>query len=262
MHLNGKEINDKIGTLYQNMPIILYKTTDSTNTRAKEHAENGFRENAVFIASEQTAGRGRKGRSFISEKGKGLYLSILLSGDDARQSGIAITTYMATVACRVLERLAPVKADIKWVNDVYVDGKKLAGILTEGKIDPGCGTLDYTVCGIGINLYKQAFDSEVKNIATTLEDCSGVRVDVNLLAAELINEFFQSLSLVGSKEIAEEYKSRSFIIGKEVRVIKTGGEYNATVLDVTDACELVVCTADGNTETLFTGEVSLRVENQ
>ena len=244
------------------MPIILYKTTDSTNTRAKEYAESGFNKNAVFIASEQTAGRGRKGRSFISENNKGLYLSILLSREDARESGLAITTYMATVACRVLERLAPVKADIKWVNDVYVDGKKLAGILTEGRIDPDHGTLDYAVCGIGINLYKQTFDSEVKNIATTLEDASGMRLDVNLLAAELIKEFFQNLSLVGSKEIAQEYKSRSFVIGKEVRVIKASCEYNATVLDVTDACELKVLTESGETETLFTGEVSLRVENQ
>ena len=241
------------------MPIIIYKTTDSTNTRAKEYAENGYGGNAVFIATEQTAGRGRMGRSFISEDGKGLYLSILLGKESANASGLAITTYMATVACRVLERLTSVKVSIKWVNDLYAGGKKLSGILTEGKINPTDGALNYAVCGIGINLYKQEFDGEVKKIATTVEDETGERADVSLLAAELISEFFTHLPLVGSEETAKEYKSRSFLIGKEVRVIKANQEYDAIVLDVTDDCELLVRTPDGNTEALFTGEVSLKV---
>ena len=259
MHLNKSIIKSYIGDLFPDLPIILYKTIDSTNTRAKEYAEQNLAENAVFIASEQTAGRGRLGRQFISESDAGLYLSILLDKDSAKKSGLAITTYMATIASRVVERLTNLKADIKWVNDIYVRGKKLAGILTEGRIDPTDGSLDYAVCGIGINLYKQTFDSEVRKIATTVEDESGKKTDVNELAAELIKEFFNDLRLVGSKEIAKEYKNRSVIIGKDVKVIKADREYDATVLDITDNCELLIKAADGNTETLFTGEVSLKL---
>ena len=259
MSLNEKDIRSILGDLHTDLSIILYKTTDSTNTRAKEHVESGCTGNAVFIASKQTAGRGRLGRSFISDGEKGLYLSILLGKDAARSSGLAITTYMAVVACRVIERLAAVKPEIKWVNDIYLGGKKLSGILTEGRINPIDGTLDYAVCGIGINLYKQDFDDDVRRIATTLEDVSGERVDINLLTAELLREFFKDIHLVGSKAIADEYKSRSFLIGKAVRVIKAGSEYDATVLDVTDSCELLIETADGNKELLFTGEVSLKL---
>ena len=259
MRLNEKDIRGNLDDLFSDLPIILYKITDSTNTRAKEYAESGFGGNAVFIASEQTAGRGRLGRSFISDEEKGLYLSILLGKDAARLGGLAITTYMSVIACRVLERLSPIAPQIKWVNDIYVGGKKLSGILTEGKIDPASGALDYAVCGIGINLFKQSFDDEVRKIATTLEDESGEKIDMNHLVAELLREFFKNLPLVGTKEIAKEYKKRSFLIGKDVRVIKANGEYNATVLDITDECELVVKTSDGITELLFTGEVSLKL---
>ena len=259
MRLNEKDIISRLGDLHTNLPITLYKITDSTNTRAKEYAESECCSNAVFIASEQTAGRGRLGRSFISDEEKGLYLSILLGKDAAKVSGLFITTYMAVIACRVVERLASVTPQIKWVNDIYLNGKKLSGILTEGRINPSDGTLDYAVCGIGINLYKQDFDEDVRKIATTLEDASGEMIDINLLVAELLREFFQTLPLVGSKEIAKEYKERSFLIGKDVKVIKAGCEYDATVLDITDECELLVKDADGNTELLFTGEVSLKL---
>ena len=259
MHLNENDIRSKIGDLCTDLPIILYKTTDSTNTRAKEYAESGYCGNAVFIASHQSAGRGRLGKSFISDEEKGLYLSVLLGKDAARASGLAITTYMAVIACRALERLAPVKPKIKWVNDIYLGGKKLSGILTEGKINPSDGALDYAVCGIGINLLKQDFDDDVRKIATTLEDESGEKIDINLLVAELLREFFSNLPLVGTKEIAKEYKSRSLLIGKGVKVIKAGYEYDATVLDITDECELLVKGSDGNEELLFTGEVSLKL---
>ena len=172
---------------------------------------------------------------------------------------MAITTYMAVIACRALERLAPVKPKIKWVNDIYLSGKKLSGILTEGRINPSDGTLDYAVCGIGINLLKQDFDDDVRKIATTLEDESGEKIDINLLVAELLREFFSNLPLVGTKEIAKEYKSRSLLIGKGVKVIKAGYEYDATVLDITRECELLVKTSDGSEELLFTGEVSLKL---
>ena len=241
------------------MPITVYKTIDSTNTQAKIYAESGRTQNAVFVASEQTAGRGRLGRSFISEAGTGLYLSILVGGGFPSDFAVSLTTYMAVIASRAIETLSGVKAEIKWVNDIYVGGKKLAGILTEGKSANNGNTLDYAVVGIGINLLRQEFDENVKEIATTVEDQCGKRVDINSLAALIVKEFFENLQLAGGIEIAAEYKRKSFLIGENVTVIKPTGEYNAYVTDITDKCELVLSLPDGTTEILSTGEVSVRM---
>ena len=258
MSLKERRIKRKIGALSKDLPIIVYKTIDSTNTQAKLSAENGQYKDAVFIASEQTAGRGRLGRSFISEGGKGLYLSILLGGPFAPDSAVSLTTYMAVIAARCIERLTGTNPQIKWVNDVYLGGKKLAGILTEGKADESGEALKFAVVGIGINLLKQEFDSEVKSIATTLEDECGKRVDVSTLAAMIVKEFLENVPLAGTTEIAKEYKSRSFLIGERVNVIKPTETYEALVTDITDQCELVLKLDDGKTEILSTGEVSVR----
>ena len=258
MSLKERRIKRKIGALSKDLPIIVYKTIDSTNTQAKLSAENGQYKDAVFIASEQTAGRGRLGRSFISEGGKGLYLSILLGGPFAPDSAVSLTTYMAVIASRCIERLTGTNPKIKWVNDVYLGGKKLAGILTEGKADESGEALKFAVGGLGINLLKQEFDTEVKSIATTLEDECDKRVDVNVLAAMIVKEFFENVPLAGTTEIAKEYKSRSFLIGERVNVIKPTETYEALVTDITDKCELVLKLDDRKTEILSTGEVSVR----
>lgn len=258
MSLNEGCIKDKIGSLSKKIPIITYKTIDSTNTQAKLYAESNNAESAVFIASEQTAGRGRLGRSFISEAGKGLYLSILLGGGFEPCFAVSLTTYMAVIASRAIEKLAEIETKIKWVNDIYVGGKKLAGILTEGKSANDGRTLSYAVVGIGINLLKQSFTEDVRAIATTVEDECGEVIDINSLAAIIVKEFFENLHLAGTKEIAKEYKNRSFLIGEDVNVIKPTGEYKAHVTDITQKCELVLTLQDGTSEILSTGEVSIR----
>ena len=258
MSLNEGYIKKKIGSLKKDVQIITYDTIDSTNTQAKLYAESRDGERAVFIAGAQTAGRGRLGRSFISEAGKGLYLSILLSGGFEPDFAVSLTTYMAVIASRAIEKLAKIETRIKWVNDIYAGGKKLAGILTEGKAANDGRSLAYAVVGIGINLLKQEFDENVKTIATTVEDECGEKIDINSLAALIVKEFFENLGFVGTKEIAKEYKSRSFLIGEEVNVIKPTHEYQAHVTDITDKCELVLTLPDGTTEILSTGEVSVR----
>lgn len=258
MILDKLRIRRKIGALFKELSINVYKKIDSTNTQAKLHAERVRCGNAIFVASEQTAGRGRLGRSFVSNKNKGLYLSILLNEKLPPEFATALTTYMAVVASRAIFSLSGVTPDIKWVNDLYLGGKKCAGILTEGKASESGDTLDYAVVGIGINLCKQDFPDEVKAIATTLEDECKKRVNRCDLAALIVKEFFEGLHLVGSRKIAEEYKSHSFLIGKQVTVIKPTLEYAATVKDITDKCELLLTLEDGTEEILSTGEVSVR----
>ena len=258
--LDQRLLESKVNKIDGNIKTFIYISTDSTNTRAKKLANNGYAGDAVFIANEQTRGRGRIGRSFISEDSKGLYLSILLGRKKSQAAGVFVTTYMAVIASRVVERLTALSPSIKWVNDIFVNGKKLSGILTEGKTDPSTGKFEYTVCGIGINVLSQDFDDEVRSIATSIEAECGKKVDISLLASEIIEEFFKNLHLIGSKEISEEYKNRSFIIGKTVDVIKASETYPATVVDITDDCELLIETADGRREILFTGEVSIKTK--
>ena len=259
MSLNEKKINSLLGDLSKDLQLLVYKTIDSTNTAAKRLGDSKLCKRAVLIAGEQTAGRGRLSRSFTSNDGKGLYLSILLGEELLADFATSLTTYMAVVASRAIDSLSGLTTSIKWVNDIYSGGKKLAGILTEGK--GKCeGVLSYAVVGIGVNLLKQNFPEDVKNIATTVEDECGKIIDVNELAALIIKSFFENLHLVGTGELADEYRSRSFVIGKRVTVIKPTSTYEATVNAITNKCELVLILDNGKTEILSTGEVSVRTK--
>ena len=258
MILDKIRFKHKTGALSNKLSINIYKTTDSTNTQAKLFAEAEESGNAIFIASEQTAGRGRLGRSFVSNKNKGLYLSILLNDKLPPEFATALTTYMAVIASRAICKISGTQPKIKWVNDLYLGGKKCAGILTEGKASEDGNTLDYAVVGIGINICRQDFPEDVKTIATTLEDECGKKINSINLAALIVKDFFENLHLVGTPELTEEYISQSFLIGKKVTVIKPTSEYEATVKNITDKCELTLTLEDGTEEILSTGEVSVR----
>ena len=260
MSLNASSIKEQLGELSEELSINIYKTIGSTNTEAKLAAESGLTKNAIFAASEQTAGRGRLGRSFSSNKNKGLYLTILLSNELPVDFATSLTTYMAVIATRAIGSLTSIDPKIKWVNDIYAGGKKLAGILTEGKAK-SVGTLSYAAVGIGINVARQEFPEDVKAIATTVEDECGEVIDLNKLTAVIVKDFFDNLYLVGTRELADEYRSRSFLIGEKVNVIKSTTTYEAIVKDITDRCELLLELPDGTPEILSTGEVSVRKIN-
>ena len=258
MILEELKLKRKLNKLSKDLSIKVYKKIDSTNTRAKIFAENKIGTNAVFIANEQTAGRGRLGRTFVSSKGKGLYLSILLNEKLPPDFATALTTYMAVIASRAIKTVTGVQPQIKWVNDLYLSGKKCAGILTEGKAADNGQSLSYAVVGIGINLLSQDFPDDVKSIATTLEDECKKRIGSIDIASHIISGFFENLSLVGSSELAEEYRRHSFLIGERVNVIKPTSTYTASVKGITDRCELILTLDDGKEEILSTGEVSVR----
>lgn len=239
---------------------IDYEITDSTNTRAKEFARaraEGDRRPAVFIAKHQTAGRGRLGRSFHSPEGDGIYMSFLIYPDGSAQDATAMTAYAAVKACRAISRFTDADVKIKWVNDLILGGRKLAGILTEGEIRPD-GSLAYMVCGIGINIYRTDRPEELRAIATSIEDEVGVRLDREQLISALIEEFLCGCDPT-DEAIIDEYRQRSAVIGKPVRVISAGGEYEATAVGILDDYSLLVERASGERERVFTGEISIRL---
>ena len=235
--------------------IIFFESTDSTNTRAKEYARekhSAEKRPVVFIANEQTGGRGRRGRSFVSEQGAGIYLSILTYPDESGSDATAATARAAVMLSEAIESLCDCSIKIKWVNDLYLGGKKLAGILTEGEMGEN-GKIAYQVVGMGINVYKNAISDEISTIATSIEGETNHKIDRSKLAARIISKFMSERG-----DLYDEYKSRSFIIGKTVTVIKLAESYEAKVLDITPDFSLLI-ERDGKQERLFTGEISLKI---
>ena len=237
------------------MKTIKYKITDSTNTRAREYAKGECAEMpALFIADAQTAGRGRRGRSFDSAGGAGLYMSILFRPEADSFDAAKITVLAAVSVCRAIRSLTGADVKIKWVNDIYFDGKKLAGILTEGEISDG-GGFSYAVCGIGVNLLSRDFPEQLSGRVTTLEDISGARVSRDALAEKICEEFFSGRNF---DEVVNEYRSFSVLVGRRVQMRRISGEcFFATVLDITEGGALLVLREDGVREELISAEVSV-----
>jgi BirA family biotin operon repressor/biotin-[acetyl-CoA-carboxylase] ligase len=252
--LSKERIEEKLAELSITSPkIFFYDETDSTNTRAIEHAKAAqSKENAVFIANCQSAGRGRRGRDFVSNKGAGIYISLLTFPKENGAEATHATARAAVCTARAIEALCPCNIQIKWVNDLYLGGKKLAGILTEGEMTSD-GRVAYQVVGIGINVYKSAISDEISSIATSLEEENGLTPDRSALVAQIIKEF-----MCADGNCYHEYKSRSLVIGKKVTVLKLNESYEATALDINEDFSLLV-DRDGKAERLFTGEISLKI---
>ena len=251
--LNKEKIIEELVKIGINPPkIVFYEKTDSTNTRAKEYAEaTDSRETVVFIANSQTAGRGRRGRSFVSNEGAGIYISILTYPTEDGFDATRTTAEAAVALARAVEELCDCDVKIKWVNDLFLCGKKLAGILTEGKVLEN-GKIAYSVVGMGINVYKNAISDEISSIATSIESEINYAPDRSSLVAMIIKEF------LNRGDCYDEYKARSVVIGREVTVVKLNESYPARVIDVNPDYSLLI-DRDGVEERLFTGEISLRL---
>ena len=235
-------------------------TLDSTNTMVREKAAAGVPEGYTVIANGQTKGRGRSGRSFYSPPDTGIYMSLLLRPHRYTAGQAARLTTMAAVAiCEAIETVSGEKAQIKWVNDIYVAGKKVSGILTEASVGLEDGFVEYAVLGIGINVSmpESGFPEELEEIAGAVfrEAQSDAK---NRLAAEFLNCFMTYYTASGQADYVENYRSRSLVIGREIQVISPGGSRKAFALDVDKECHLIVKYEDGTTEDLSSGEISVK----
>ncbi len=236
--------------------IEYYDTCDSTNRIAKEADITA--PVTVFVANAQTAGRGRLGRSFYSAKGAGLYMSFLYRPSAAMADALAVTRYAAVKLSRAIESQSSADCKIKWVNDIYINGRKVAGILAEGVADTERGGLERAVLGVGINVRHTIFPEELATVATSVEDECGEKLDREQLAAKVIEEISFGLSDLCAPDIVSEYRERSCLLGRRVTVIKANESYTAEVLDIAESGALVIRTERGTSE-LVTGDVSLKV---
>ena len=239
----------------QNIKVRFFESTDSTNTRAKEFAKSQTdKAPTVFIALEQTAGHGRMGRTFESPKSKGLYISFLTYPDKSASKAPVLTACAAVKAARAIESLCEITVGIKWVNDLIVNQKKLAGILTEGEYTEN-GSFSYVICGIGINIKRAALSSSLSQIATSIEEECGIAPNIEELAVQLIEEYFSPAS---DHELINEYRSRSVLIGEHITVKPILGEpYEAKAIGISDTASLIIETKK-ETKELNSAEVSIK----
>lgn len=259
--LSVQGIQKHLGQSCKELNIEVIPITTSTNTVVREKAVAGQKEGYVLLANEQTSGRGRRGRSFYSPSGTGIYLSWLLRpGKYTAEQATAITTMAAVAVCEAIEAVSEVEAQIKWVNDIFVDGKKVCGILTEASLDMESGFLDYAVLGVGMNIYepKNGFGADLTNIAGKIFSQSQGDMK-NRLVAEFMNHFMMYYTNFEYADYANQYRSRSLAIGKWVNVIAGEQSQSAFVLGIDDDCRLLVKYENGEEETLSSGEISIRL---
>lgn len=257
----------------QGLKLEVYKSIDSTNSLLKRYALSGETRDMAVISEEQTAGRGRKGRSFFSPKGSGLYMSFLLHPDLPLAKAASLTTVAAVAESKAVESVTGMETGIKWVNDIWMRGKKVSGILTEAQTSVESGTLEYCIVGIGINVYEpeEGFPEDIKDVAGAVYEKGNKRENLkNDLAAALINEFMSFYRAMPEKAYLEDYKKRCFCIGRDVTVVTADHKalesdkdapdrVHAHVLGVNDDCHLHVRYKDGTEAFLSSGEISIKL---
>ena len=238
--------------------IHVYKEVDSTNLAAIRHArERTSRTVEVFLAEAQSAGRGRLGRSFVSKAGEGIYLSLLIPADG--NDAASLTPLAAVAISRALHSELGIKVGIKWVNDIYLSGKKLCGILVEAVTSPDGKITDFVI-GMGINVYKNAISPEISDIATSLENNGIFLPDKTSLVSAVIREILCEIKNPSPERLLAEYRDGSILIGADITVCPVSGdEYRARVIGINDDFTLKVEGGDGVVRNLFSGEVKIRI---
>ncbi|MBQ8210155.1 MAG: biotin--[Clostridia bacterium] len=231
----------------------------STNTVLKQRAENGEKEGLLLVASEQTAGKGRLGRSFSSQKGTGIYFSLLLRPDLRPADSLLITTCAAVAAAKAIEEVSVKPTAIKWVNDIYMNDRKVAGILTEASFDMQKGRLAYAVLGIGINICFDEIPDEIKDIAGAVFDKNEIVPDAaSKIVGKTVDNFMYEYRTLTSKNFLSFYRERDYLENQRIKVIKPTGEREAVANGIDDDFRLLVTYDDGTREYLSTGEVSAK----
>ena len=237
------------------------KKVTSTNTVMRELALKGAPEGFVLAAEEQTAGKGRLGRKFYSPAGHGVYFSLLLRPGSITGDASLITSAAAVAAARAIEEVFGVRVGIKWVNDLFAEGKKVCGILTEAVFNMESGMIETAILGIGINVTRpqHGFPEEIGHIAAALtERMQGKDGERCRLIAATLDNFWASYQNLAAREFLSEYRERSIIIGQHIYVLSGDGQRPATALAIDDDCGLLVRYGNGETAKLASGEVSIR----
>ena len=246
---------------YRDLDLTVLPTAPSTNALVREKANQGRPEGCIIIACEQTDGRGRYGRQFFSPVDSGVYLSLLLRPTAySPQQATCLTAAAAAAMCQAIEAVTGQQPGIKWVNDIFLHGKKVCGILTEAAVGLETGTLNYMVLGAGVNLYPPAegFPEEIQSIAGSVLERSCPEAK-NRLVGEFLNRFWDFYSHPECRTYLEDYRARSLAIGRNVTVLSAGKTVSAYAYGIDDDFRLLVRYENGDTEALSYGEIRIQL---
>ena len=252
--LSQKEIADRIN---------IYRSLESTSTTAKELAMSGAEHGTIVMTDLQIAGKGRYGRGFFSPPGHGIYMSFVLRPALGYWIGMpALVTASAAVAvCEAIEATTGKTPKIKWVNDVFLDGKKICGILTEAITDIESGAMQWIVVGIGVNFTTPGtgVPEDIKHIVGSVFSDGKPTITRNRLAAEIANRVL-NMERNSNSETLAEYKKRLLMLGEKVIVSglsESFEPFEATALDIDETGRLIVEKDTGETLPLSSGEISI-----
>lgn len=235
---------------------------DSTNNYAKRLAAQGYPEGTLVIAEQQIAGRGRRGRQWHSEPGQGIFMSLILRPTLPLKELSRITMFIAVAVVETLERFG-IKSGIKWPNDVLINGRKIAGILTEAVTD--MDGIEYIVTGIGLNVNNRVadFPEEFRSVATTIREEAGRCIS----RVELLQEFlwqlessYRQLVSGGFSEILEKVRSLSLVIGHDIKIDSVNGITTGRAIDIDNNGFLMVRDSQGNIHNIMSGEILFKSE--
>ena len=236
--------------------VVIHDCLESTNVTVKEMALSGAEHGLIVIADSQTAGRGRYGRSFFSPPGHGIYMSVLLKKAPQNLCGATtlITAFAAVSVCQAIEATTRKTPQIKWVNDILLDGKKICGILCEN-----LEAFKYIVVGVGVNFTtpKAGYPEEIAQCAGSIFRESEPDITRNRLAAEIINRLLDTIYNCDKQATLTEYKKRLIMLGKKVTVTEMHESFEATVVEIDETGGLIVKKKTGELKTLISGEISM-----
>ncbi|SKB00573.1 BirA family transcriptional regulator, biotin operon repressor / biotin-[acetyl-CoA-carboxylase] ligase [Caloramator quimbayensis] len=250
------DIKEYLETKYIGRNIIYLDKATSTNDIAKEMAEKGVPDGLIVIAEEQTKGRGRMGRKWITGKGEALAVSILLRPDIEPNLCPSITSLIALSSVKAIRKVTGFDIMIKWPNDLVLNNRKLGGILTEMTMEGM--KVKYIIIGLGLNINQEDFDEDIKNIAVSLKSFSGENFNRRIILSEILNFFerdYEYFKRFGLSYFVEDIKKYSIIFGKEISVIDGYKSVDGTVVDIDKEGGLILKTSDGNLKRIISGDV-------
>lgn len=258
--LNSEELRYNLNTTIIGTKIINFKQVDSTNQQAKKLALEGAENGTVIIAEEQTAGKGRRGKAWISPPSTGIWMSIILRPSVMPENASMLTLVAGLAVCKAVREITNLEASIKWPNDIVVNGKKICGLLTE--MNSEIDFINFVVIGIGINVNVEEFPEELDNIATSLIIEGGQsykRKKIVKRTLEIFEDYYKKyLETEDLTKIIQEYNEHCINIGRKVRVTGRKQDITGEVKRVTNRGELIVTNQQGKDIVVTSGEVSVR----